>query len=158
MGIRREETSERSLSRLETPWQRREARSVSRQVRRADQGVREEERRWWMESPPWEASRKAKRENRARGRRVKTGRREGRKCWRLLFTTSRWPRREESEARRMRMRRREAQSHPTLSLRREEWRKTMLFSQERGVSGENANDEGGESARVRRREGRSQTR
>ena len=46
MGIRREETSERSLSRLETPWQRREARSVSRQVRRADQGVREEERRW----------------------------------------------------------------------------------------------------------------
>ena len=45
--MRREEISERSLSKLETPWQRREASRVSRQVRRGDQGAREEERRWW---------------------------------------------------------------------------------------------------------------
>lgn len=78
--MRREETSERSLSRLDTPWQAREASRVSRQVRRGEQGVREEERRWWRGTPPWEASRKARREKRARGRRVNMGRREGRKC------------------------------------------------------------------------------
>ena len=158
MGIKREETSERSLRRLETPWQRREANKVSRQVRRGDQGVREDERRWWRGIPPWEASRKARREKRARGRRVKRGRREGRKCCRLLFTTSRWPRREEIEARRRRMRRREAHSHPTLSLRREEWRKSRPACQERGVPGEADANVGAERARMRRRAGSNQTR
>ena len=102
------------------------------------------------------ASRKARREKRARGRRVKRGRREGRKCCRLLLTTSRCPRREEIEARRTRMRRREAQSHPTLSLRREEWRKSRPSCQERDE--EAAGVRVGESARVRRRAGSNQTR
>ena len=131
---------------------------MSRQVRRGDQGVREEERRWWRVTPPFEASRKARREKRARARRVTRGRREGRKSCRLLFTTSRWPRREEIEARRRRMRRREAQSHPTLSLRREEWRRSRPACQERGVPGEADANVGGERARRRRRAGSNQTR
>ena len=57
------------------------------------------------------------------------------------------------------MRRSEAQSHPTLSLRREEWRRSRPACQERGVPGEAGEaNVGGERARRRRRAGSNQTR
>ena len=63
------------------------------------------------------------------------------------------------EERRRRMRSREAHSQPTLSLRREEWRKSRPASQVRGVSGgPKVSKDGGERARLRKRPGSSQTR
>ena len=57
------------------------------------------------------------------------------------------------------MRRREAQSQPTLSLRREDWRRSRAACQDRGVPGEVVDAKvRGERARVRRRAGISQTR
>ena len=56
------------------------------------------------------------------------------------------------------MRRREAQSHPTLSVRREECRKSKPSCQVRGVPGEADANVRGDRARVRRRAGSNQTR